>query len=172
MGTLAWTLLCFAAGLLAAAWWRWRVRRSSVSCADRGLFARGLGLGWIPWEEIEGAYPPTRRDPHALFLRLRVSETLAAKLREKAGRRGREPRPGETFDVRVDLSGAALSPVELLQAILFRGEASRRAARRPLLQPEPGRAGSARRAISCSGPVLILPPGSLRTPRAGLPHQQ
>lgn len=172
MGTLAWTLLAFAAGLLAAAWWRRRARRSRVSCGDRGLFVRELGLGWIPWEEIEGAFPPTRRAPDALFLRLRVGESLAGKLRGKASRRGREPRPGETFDVRVELAGAAMSPVELLQAILFQGEISRRAARRPLLQPESGRSGNARRTISCSGPVLIQPPGSPRAPRAGLPYQR
>lgn len=172
MGTLAWTLLCFTAGLLAAAWWRRRARRSRVSCDDRGLFARELGLGRIPWEEIEGAYPPTRRDPDALFLRLRVSRSLAERLREGAARGGREPRPGETFDVRLDLSGATMTPAELLQAILLRGEAPRRATRRPLLQPEPGRSRGARRSLSGSGPVLILPPGSPRAPRAGLRYQR
>lgn len=166
MGTLAWTLLVSVAGLLAAAWWRRHARRSRVSCSDRGLLARGLGLGWIPWEQIEGAYPPTRRDPDALFLRLRVGESLAAKLRGQAARRRRDPRPGETFDVRVDLAGAAMSPAELLQEILFRSETARRVAQRPILGPGPGRTGSAPGGVAGSRPVLILPPASLRAPRA------
>lgn len=164
MGTLAWTLLAAAGGLLAAALWRRHARRSRVFCGDQGLFVRDLDLGWIPWEEVEGAYPPTLHDPEALFLRLRVGETLARKLRGRDAARTRDPRAGETWDVKVDLSGAAMTPVELLQAILFRGEASRRAARRPLLQRDPRRSGNVRHRLSGSGPVLILPPGSLRAP--------
>jgi len=120
MGTAAWALLLCAAGLLAAAAWRRRANHSRVTCGDRGLFVRGLGLGWIPWDEIEGAYPPTWRDPEALFLRLRVTERLSRKLRLRCPGRVRDPRPGETLDVRVSLSRTEMSPVELLQAILFR----------------------------------------------------
>lgn len=120
MGTVAWALLLCAAGLLAAAGWRRRAHRSLVICDDRGLLVRGLGLGRIPWEEIEGAYPPTHRDPEALFLRLRVTERLSRRLRERCPGRVCDPRPGEMFDVRVNLSRAAVSPVELLQTIVFR----------------------------------------------------
>jgi hypothetical protein len=168
MATLVWILFA-AAGLATGVLWHRLTFRRRVSCDSRGLYASELGLGRIPWERIEGAYPPTRQDPGALFLRLRVGEQLAGMLRGRTVPGTREPRAGEIYDVRIDLSGAAMSPEELLQEILFHGEACRRAAMEPRLRRDRGRRRSQRRPRAKSGPVLILPPGGLRGAGTGQP---
>jgi hypothetical protein len=72
-----------------------------VAIGRRGLRDPKLRRGWIPWEEIEGAYLPAagRRD------------TLCIKLRSP-----------EEVEVEIDLAGSGLDPVEVLRRILLSRE--------------------------------------------------
>jgi hypothetical protein len=90
----------------------WVVRsRTRLLVTDRGILDRSLGLGWICWDEIEGAY----RSRPGVSLRLRP-ETRAARrlLRQPDADR-------QELTVRVDLDGTDVTPVELLQAVVARG---------------------------------------------------
>lgn len=91
--------------------WRSLNPRPRLLIDERGIRHRDLQLGWIRWDEIEGAYPPTLDDGEALRLKLRLSERLRRRLR----RRG-----SGSVEVRVDLAGAGIGPLELLQEILAR----------------------------------------------------
>lgn len=117
---MTWTqavLLAFIAGLALVSW-RLARPRLGLLVTDRGILDRRLRLGWIHWDEIEGAYEPSARDRDSLRLRLRVSERLGRKLRRRARR---VAAPGaELMDVRLDLSGSDIGPLELLQEILSR----------------------------------------------------
>jgi hypothetical protein len=121
MGTLVWTALLVALAGAALLIWGLRGARGALVVGERGLLARDHGLGWIRWNEIEGAYPPSVRDTDSLLLRLRLSERLSRRLRRRNPALEPPPRPGESFELRVDLSGAEMGPVELLQEIVRRG---------------------------------------------------
>jgi len=87
-----------------------------LEIGERGILQRG-GWGWIPWEEIEGAHPPTAREADTVRLRLTVTERLARILRK----RRRLPRgtPLESsVEVRLDLAGSDLNAIDVLQEIL------------------------------------------------------
>lgn len=92
--------------------------RQRLMISERGILDRELRLGWIQWEEIEGAYPPTADDTSGLHLKLRPTERLAQRLR----RRRPDIRPAEpglgTVEIRLDLSESEIGAVELLQEIL------------------------------------------------------
>jgi hypothetical protein len=120
MGALELTLVLAAVGAVLLAWGLLGAP-SRLAVGERGICARELGLGWIRWDEIEGAYPPSRGDRDSLLLRLRLSERLARRLRRQNPSLEPSPREGETYDLRVDLSGAPMSPLELLQEIVRRG---------------------------------------------------
>lgn len=87
---------------------------------ERGIRHRGLQLGWIRWDEIEGAYPPTLDDGEALRLKLRLTERLKRRLRDRRSGAGRTDRGCATVEIRIDLAGAEIGPLELLEEILRR----------------------------------------------------
>ena len=96
----------------------WLIQRPSLRLhiTERGILDRRLRLGWIHWDEIEGAYEPSLQDRDSLRLRLRATRRLRRKLR----RRATEVAPGsKSVDVSLDLSGSDITPVELLQQILL-----------------------------------------------------
>jgi hypothetical protein len=107
-----------AAGVaLAILLWFLSHRTPRLVVGDRGIRQRGQGWGWIPWEEIEGAYPPTAGETDILRLRLRVTERLARILRKR--RRMDEHAPLEDrLEIRLDLADSDVNAVELLQEIL------------------------------------------------------
>jgi hypothetical protein len=87
-----------AAGL--ALLWRLWCAAPVLEIDERGIRCRALGRGWIPWGDIEGAYPPT----------LAETQTVRLRLRRLSG----------TVEVRVDLAGADVSAIELLREISTR----------------------------------------------------
>lgn len=115
-------ILALVAGLgLLILGWRVLNPRPRLLVDERGIRHRDLELGWIRWDEIEGAYSPTLADGEALRLKLRLSERLKRRLR----RRRRGPGGARSVEVRLDLAGAEIGPLELLQEILARTAAHR-----------------------------------------------
>lgn len=102
---------------LAILLWHLSHRSPRFVFGERGIRQRGEGWGWIPWDEIEGAYPPTVGEADTLRVRLRVTERLARVLRKR--RRVDEQTPlEELLEIRLDLADSDVSAVELLQEIL------------------------------------------------------
>ncbi len=104
----------------ALGWLAWRRFRSArgIVVDERGILEPNRGWGFIPWEEIEGAYTPSAADSETLHVRLRVSHRLAGVLRER--RTERQAARDGSVEIRLDLSGSELSAVELLHEILAR----------------------------------------------------
>jgi hypothetical protein len=105
-------------------------RRRSVVIGERGVFTTDLGCGWIPWEEIEGVYPPSVEDADSLRVRVRVTERLCSLLRTH-----RPPtacRVNGMLEIRLDLAQSPLTPGEVLLEIL-----SRQPWERPTVQTRP-----------------------------------
>jgi hypothetical protein len=115
MNTVETILIGIAFALVAALWFT-LYPRPRLQMTERGLFDRNLRLGWICWDEIEGAYTPSTNDD-GLRLRLRPGENLLRRLR-----RNRDANVGDdgTCELRLDLSRTDLSSVELLQEVLSR----------------------------------------------------
>lgn len=113
-----WLTISIAAGLgLLILLWRLLNPPPRLVVGERGILQRGLGWGWIHWDEIEGAYPPSLDEADAVHLRLRVSERLARILRRR--RRLAADTPVEdSIELRVSLAGSDFNAVELLQEIL------------------------------------------------------
>jgi hypothetical protein len=113
-----WLTIAIAAGLgLLILLWRLLNPPPRLVVSERGILQRGLGWGWIHWDEIEGAYPPSLDETDAVRLRLRVSERLARVLRRR--RRLAADTPVEdSIELRVSLAGSEYNAVELLQEIL------------------------------------------------------
>ena len=115
-----WTaLIIVAVGGLLVLLWRLVRPAPRLRVGERGILDRDLGWGWIPWEEIEGGYPPSADQGESIRLRLRVTDRLARVLR----RRRRLPTTApleEQIEVRFDLTGSGLSAVELLQQVIAR----------------------------------------------------
>ena len=114
--TVWFSIFFLALGVLALLW-RLVNPPPRLEMGERGILQRGLGWGWIPWEEIEGAYPPTAREDETVRLRLTVTKRLAQILRK------RRQLPGEThlespLEVRLDLAGSDLNAIDVLQEIL------------------------------------------------------
>jgi len=111
---MRWVLLLVISGAIAFVA-SWLVRsRPRLLVTDRGILDRSLGVGWICWDEIEGAY----QSRPGVALRLRPEARAARRLRP-----GRAP-ASATLTVRVNLSGSDVTPVELLQAVVARGGAA------------------------------------------------
>ena len=109
------TLLALAATLLALMW-HWLMPTDRLTIGERGILDRALRLGWIRWDEIDGAYQPSAIDRQGLHLKLKPSRRLARRLRRRDGSFA-----GGPVDVRLDLAGTGISPAELLQQILTHG---------------------------------------------------
>ena len=99
--------------------WRLLSPQSPFVISDRGVLDRSQRLGWIPWDEIEGAFPPTAHERDTLCVKVRVSERLARRLRRSRGLRKGEPLP-ESVEILLDLSGSDTSAVEILQEVIAR----------------------------------------------------
>ncbi len=110
------TMLIGAAFALVVALWVVLYPRPRLQLTDRGFLDRELRLGWIGWDEIEGAYPPSVRDFESLRLRVRPGARLLRKLR----RRKDAVNEDGSYELRLDLSDTAVSPVELLREVLAR----------------------------------------------------
>jgi len=96
--------------------WRWLVLRRHLVINARGILDRRLGLGWILWEEIEGAYPMRRGTKDGLCLQVRVTDRLARNSDRICGK----PVHGR-IEVPLDLDGASMSGVEVLQCLVRHG---------------------------------------------------
>jgi len=113
--TLLEVLLALLAAIVVLSFWRMFHTRRGVEINERGILVRELRLGWIRWDEIEGAYHPSH-DDQQLHLRLRVSERMKRRMR-RSGRATRRDLPG-SVEVQLDLSHAGITPFELLQVIM------------------------------------------------------
>jgi hypothetical protein len=96
--------------------WRWMVPRTNLVISTRGILDRRLGVGWIRWDEIEGAYRMQDGNTDGVRLRVRVTDRLARRLRRCCGR----PVQGRV-EVPLELDGTSVSGVEILQSILRYG---------------------------------------------------
>jgi len=114
--TLWFSIFFLSLGVLALLW-RLVNPPPRLEMGERGILQRGLGWGWIPWEEIEGAYPPTAREDETVRLRLTVTERLARILRKRRQFPGENPLDGPV-EVRLDLAGSDLNAIDVLQEIL------------------------------------------------------
>jgi hypothetical protein len=112
--------------LLASAW-RLLHEEPRLEIGERGIHDRSLGLGWIRWDEIEGAYQRRSIDQDSIVLRLRCSERLERRLLSQGGCSSGSAEHG-SLHVRLDLAGTSLSPVEVLQEILAHGSGGPRPA--------------------------------------------
>ena len=115
------TILIGIAFALVAILWVVLYPRPRLQMTERGFFDRNLRLGWIGWEEIEGAYTPNTHDVEGLRLRLRPGAKLLRRLRG----RGDDARKDGTYELRLDLSETDISSVELLQEVLSLSGAAR-----------------------------------------------
>ena len=115
---MTWIQAVLVVVLMSLALMGWRLMRPSLRLlvTQRGILDRHLRLGWIHWDEIEGAYQPNAQDTDGLRVRLRVGRRLGRKLRRRATGGGAPD--ARSMDVRFDLSGSDITPVELLQHIL------------------------------------------------------
>jgi hypothetical protein len=118
MDLLQLTLISIAAGL-AFIGWRLLNPPLRLLISDRGILDRNLRIGWIHWDEIEGAYQPTIDDRDSIRLKLRRTERLLRKLTSRSRKKTR-PQAG-LLDVRLDLTGTDITPLEVLQEILAHG---------------------------------------------------
>ena len=110
------TVLIGAAFVLVLVLWMVLYPRPRLQLSERGFLDRNLRLGWIGWDEIEGAYPPSVADVEGLRLRVRPRAGLLRKLRRRTDS---VPEDG-AYELRLDLSDTSVSPVELLQEVLSR----------------------------------------------------
>ena len=110
------TVLIGAAFALVVVLWVVLYTRPRLQLSERGFLDRDLRLGWIGWDEIEGAYTPSVHDVEGLRLRVRPGARLLRKLR----RRSDAVAENGAYELRLDLSDTAVSPVELLQEVLSR----------------------------------------------------
>ncbi len=111
------TILIGIAFVLVALLWVALYPRPRLQLTERGFLDRDLQLGWIGWDEIEGAYTPNARDIQGLRLRVRPGKKL---LRRLSRRRDAGVSADGTCELSLDLSETDVSPVELLQEVLSR----------------------------------------------------
>ena len=109
--------ILFLVGAAGIALLLWRLLNPPrrVVIDERGILDRSLRVGWIRWDDIEGAYQPTSVD-QTLSLRLRPDHRVARRLR-RTRRAGPDDHDG-TVNVYVNLSGTDVSPLEILQLIM------------------------------------------------------
>ena len=110
------TILIAVAFALVVLLWFVLYPRPRLQLTERGFLDRDLRLGWIGWDEIEGAYTPSVKDADGLRLRVRPGARLLRRLRRRSGSVATDG----AYELRLDLSDSAVSPVELLQEVLSR----------------------------------------------------
>ena len=97
--------------------WRWIAPAPRLIVDERGILDRQLRIGWIRWDEIEGAYPP-RDGENAIRLRLRPTLRLRQRLaRRLSGLSGAAA--GGSLELRILLTDTEWSAVEILQRMLL-----------------------------------------------------
>lgn len=108
-------------GTLALLIWAWKAVHQAprLEIGERGILDRTLGLGWIRWDEIEGAYQRRSLDQDRVFIRLRLSRRIRHKLDGLTWRPSASP--ANSFDVQLDLSGTEVTPVDIVQEIMAHG---------------------------------------------------
>jgi len=117
--------LALAGGVLLVALLRRRARqRNPLRVGRKGLRHRDLGSEWVPWDEIEGAYPPGTSE-EAVRLRLRVTPRLRQALAPRHPRLAPGADAPPSIDVRLDLTGASIHATDLILLLLERGTAAR-----------------------------------------------
>jgi hypothetical protein len=142
---MIWSIVLLPAGVALAVLivaWRLLNPPPRLEIGERGILDRELGLGLIPWDEIEGAYPPRPDEADAIRLKLRHTERMAGILRRRARHPAIEIDAAGSVEIRLDLSGTELDPLEALARVLDR-DAGRRASDRPLDPRPPGVPGPA-----------------------------
>jgi hypothetical protein len=116
-------LLLIAAAGLALGLWTLLNPAPRLVIDERGILDRNLRIGWIRWNDIEGAY-----QPHAMDDTLAIRLCPHGRLSRKIGRRTGE---APEVDIRIDLTESDLSPVEVLQEIMARSGCSEPTERAP-----------------------------------------
>lgn len=113
-------------GTLALMTWTWRTVHQAprLEIGERGILDRTLGLGWIRWEEIEGAYQRRSIDQDSVFIRLHLSRRIRRRL-DALKRKPAASSPSDSLDVRLDLTGTDVTPVDIVQEIMAHGSARR-----------------------------------------------
>ena len=106
--------------VVVALTWRMFQPAPRLQIGERGILDRAAKLGWVRWDEIEGAYLRRSEEPTAVFLRLRITERLARRLRRAEPRQA--PSVGQSFDLRLDLADTGFTAVELVQEIMAHSE--------------------------------------------------
>jgi len=109
-------------GTLSLLIWTWRSvhHASRLEIGERGILDRSTGLGWIRWDEIEGAYQRRSLDQQSVFIRLRLSRRIRRRLQGSECDRAAQT-PGASLDVRLDLAGTDVTPVDIVQEIMAHG---------------------------------------------------
>ena len=109
------TILIAAAFGLVALLWVVLYPRPRLVMDGRGILDRQLHVGWIGWDEIEGAYPPNVQDTDGLRLKLRPGGRLLPRLKRRLGL---SPAADGSYELRIDLSETDMTPVEMLREVL------------------------------------------------------
>jgi hypothetical protein len=113
-------------GTLVLLTWTWKTVHQSakLEIGERGILDRTLGLGWIRWDEIEGAYQRRSLDQDSVFIRLRLSRRIRRRL--DGLKRKPTALPSHSLDIRLDLAGTDVTPVEVVQEIMAHNTARSR----------------------------------------------
>lgn len=108
-------------GTLVLLTWTWKTVQQShrLEIGERGILDRTLGLGWIRWDEIEGAYQRRSLDQDSVFIRLRLSRRIRRRL--DGLKRRSAALPSDSLDIRLDLTGTDVTPVDIVQEIMAHG---------------------------------------------------
>ena len=122
-------VLAFGAILLL---WRTLNPPPHLEVTERGILDRRLGLGWIAWDEIEGAYPPGLRDRDTLRIRLNTGPRLGRRIRRRFPNIERDPSQPNSVELELHLADTEVDAVEILQQIM-----ARKSAGQPVESPVP-----------------------------------
>ena len=108
-------------GTLVLLVWTWKTVHHAprLEIGERGILDRTLGLGWIRWEEIEGAYQRRALDQDSVFIRLRLSRRIRRRLEGLKNRPAASP--SNSLDIQLDLTGSDVTPMDIVQEIMAHG---------------------------------------------------
>ena len=114
-------------GTLTLLTWTWKTVHPAprLEIGERGILDRTLGLGWIRWDEIEGAYQRRSLDQDSVFIKLHLSRRIRRRLDGLKKRPAASP--GDSVDIQLDLTGTGVTPVDILQEIMAHGPSHRSA---------------------------------------------